>query len=131
MRAFFGRLLRRWADRIDPERGSKAWHLDGAGRLHRGFARGGVIHGPGDPSDDSVPFILGQHVYPAHLVEHYGEGLVRLLSDPDGCREMLTRRCPASYGPAGCGERPCARFESDDETPWLAAERRERSEPPK
>ncbi|MGY1498573.1 hypothetical protein ACW4TU_18570 [Streptomyces sp. QTS52] len=34
------------------------------------------------------------------------------------CRTMETRTCPASYaGP--CGERPCARFESDDPTPWL------------
>jgi hypothetical protein len=34
------------------------------------------------------------------------------------CRVMLTRRCPPRYhGP--CGERPCARFESDDLSPWL------------
>lgn len=34
------------------------------------------------------------------------------------CRRMETRTCPPSYnGP--CGDRPCARFESDDETPWL------------
>ncbi|MEW2568389.1 hypothetical protein [Streptomyces sp. NPDC047070] len=34
------------------------------------------------------------------------------------CRVIETRPCPASYaGP--CGERPCARFESDDPTPWL------------
>jgi hypothetical protein len=34
------------------------------------------------------------------------------------CREMETRHCPLSFnGP--CGEKPCARFESDDETPWL------------
>lgn len=33
------------------------------------------------------------------------------------CRRMETRTCPAAYnGP--CGERPCARFESDDPTPW-------------
>ncbi|MGY1500827.1 hypothetical protein ACW4TU_30320 [Streptomyces sp. QTS52] len=34
------------------------------------------------------------------------------------CRRMETRTCPLSYnGP--CGDRPCARFESDDPTPWL------------
>lgn len=33
------------------------------------------------------------------------------------CRRMLTRHCPASYGDV-CGDRPCARFESDDPTPW-------------
>lgn len=33
------------------------------------------------------------------------------------CRRMETRTCPAAYnGP--CADRPCARFESDDETPW-------------
>lgn len=35
------------------------------------------------------------------------------------CRVMLTRHCPAVYEGV-CGDRPCARFESDDETPWLA-----------
>lgn len=35
------------------------------------------------------------------------------------CREMETRHCPAVYGDV-CGERPCARFESEDETPWLS-----------
>lgn len=34
------------------------------------------------------------------------------------CREMPTRHCPAVYVGV-CGDRPCARFESDDETPWL------------
>ncbi len=35
------------------------------------------------------------------------------------CRVMETRTCPAPYaGPCG-DERPCARFESDDPTPWL------------
>lgn len=38
------------------------------------------------------------------------------------CRIMETRTCPQSYG-AACGERPCARFESDDETPWHAEPR--------
>lgn len=34
------------------------------------------------------------------------------------CSIMSTRRCPSSYGDDGCGERLCARFESDDEAPW-------------
>ncbi|MEU1478927.1 hypothetical protein [Streptomyces sp. NPDC005760] len=44
-------------------------------------------------------------------------------AEPDeaaACRHMHTRTCPPSYnGP--CGERPCARFESDDPTPWQHA----------
>lgn len=35
------------------------------------------------------------------------------------CRRWPTRRCPAVYE-GGCGDRPCARFESDSEEPWLA-----------
>ena len=43
------------------------------------------------------------------------------------CREMTTRHCPAIYEHVengvrvgGCGDdRPCARYESEDETPWL------------
>lgn len=38
----------------------------------------------------------------------------------DTCRQMITRRCPRSYGDTGCGPRLCARYESDDEGPWLA-----------
>lgn len=34
------------------------------------------------------------------------------------CRVMPTRHCPDSYGDV-CGDRPCARYESEDETPWL------------
>ena len=38
----------------------------------------------------------------------------------NACRLMPTRNCPAVYnGP--CGERPCARFESDDQGPWLVS----------
>jgi len=33
------------------------------------------------------------------------------------CRQMPTRHCPASYGTV-CGDRPCARHESEDPTPW-------------
>lgn len=35
------------------------------------------------------------------------------------CRIMCTRHCPARYE-AVCGERPCARYESEDYWPWLA-----------
>jgi hypothetical protein len=35
------------------------------------------------------------------------------------CRRMSSRHCPVVYEDV-CGDRPCARFESDDETPWLA-----------
>ncbi|WP_330349251.1 hypothetical protein [Streptomyces sp. NBC_00582] len=39
-------------------------------------------------------------------------------ADDAMCRVMETRTCPPSYyGP--CGDRPCARFESNDPTPWL------------
>lgn len=34
------------------------------------------------------------------------------------CREMPTRHCPASYD-AVCGDRPCARYEAEDENVWL------------
>ncbi|HEX6970231.1 MAG TPA: hypothetical protein VF174_15660 [Micromonosporaceae bacterium] len=34
------------------------------------------------------------------------------------CRKAETRHCPAIYDGV-CGERPCARFESEDEGPWL------------
>lgn len=36
------------------------------------------------------------------------------------CSILATRSCPRSYGEDGCGDRLCARFESDDETPWRA-----------
>lgn len=35
------------------------------------------------------------------------------------CRQMPTRHCPIIYE-GTCGEKPCARFESTDETPWIA-----------
>lgn len=45
------------------------------------------------------------------------------------CRKMFTRHCPAVY--AGlCGDRPCARFESDDETPWWPEITGDRRRPP-
>ncbi|MFC8361103.1 hypothetical protein ACFUIY_14670 [Streptomyces griseorubiginosus] len=40
--------------------------------------------------------------------------------DTAACRLMETRTCPESYG-SSCGERPCARFESDDPMPWQDA----------
>jgi hypothetical protein len=42
----------------------------------------------------------------------------RFVPEEAACRIMETRICPPSYtGP--CGERPCARFESDDPGPWI------------
>lgn len=34
------------------------------------------------------------------------------------CRQMPTRHCPKVYAGV-CGDRPCARFESEDPAPWL------------
>lgn len=34
------------------------------------------------------------------------------------CKEMPTRHCPVVYDSV-CGERPCARYESTDEAPWI------------
>lgn len=34
------------------------------------------------------------------------------------CRVMFTRHCPAVYDGV-CGDRPCARYESEDAAPWL------------
>jgi hypothetical protein len=34
------------------------------------------------------------------------------------CSIQATRSCPRSYGEDGCGDRLCARFETDDETAW-------------
>lgn len=45
------------------------------------------------------------------------------------CSIMGTRRCPSSYGDDGCGERLCARFESDDETPWVSDDEQLRALP--
>ena len=35
------------------------------------------------------------------------------------CQKMPTRACPVVYGETGCGDRPCARFQSDNEAVWL------------
>ncbi|MEV5953748.1 hypothetical protein AB0M11_08215 [Streptomyces sp. NPDC051987] len=53
-------------------------------------------------------------------VTHSGPGYDLTADAPPraACRRMETRTCPDSYnGP--CGDRPCARFESDDPRPWL------------
>lgn len=54
-------------------------------------------------------------------MDHRPDCPVRPAVDEDApsaaCRIMETRTCPPSYnGP--CGNRPCARFESDDPGPW-------------
>lgn len=40
-----------------------------------------------------------------------------LMNPVHPCRLMPTRHCPAVYE-GECGERPCARYESGDESPW-------------
>lgn len=35
------------------------------------------------------------------------------------CRQLPTRHCPAVFEGV-CGDRPCARYESDDASPWAA-----------
>lgn len=50
---------------------------------------------------------------------HRGAPQMTGLFEPEHpCREMPTRHCPVVYQ-STCGDRPCARFESDDEAPWL------------
>lgn len=49
-------------------------------------------------------------------------GVIRFRGPMDPvfpCRVMPTRHCPAMYAEV-CGDRPCARFESEDDGPWLA-----------
>jgi hypothetical protein len=58
----------------------------------------------------------------AHIREHHVVVVDSVVVGPrdlgrTACRQMETRRCPRQW-PGGCGERPCARFESDDERPW-------------
>lgn len=45
------------------------------------FVTGGVISGPRDPSDDSVPVLLSRGCVPPHLVEYYGEDMLRQLNE--------------------------------------------------
>lgn len=56
-----------------------------------------------------------------HFRTHHPEQHPAIEPDRDAdhtCRIMETRTCPPTYnGP--CGDRPCARFESEDPTPWL------------
>lgn len=47
--------------------------------------------------------------------------------DPEHpCRIMPSRACPLSYEGV-CGERPCARYESEDEAPWQADMERDKA----
>lgn len=36
------------------------------------------------------------------------------------CRVLCTRHCPIIYEAQCAPDQPCARYESEDETPWLA-----------
>lgn len=48
------------------------------------------------------------------------EALYRGYMDPvHPCREMPSRHCPAVYEDVCGDDRPCARYESKDDTPWL------------
>lgn len=87
--------------------------------------------GPADATD---------HFRTAHPEQQLVDGPWPMLVPPDGtlstpateaddapttanddasaaCRIMETRTCPTSYA-GECGDRPCARFESDDPAPW-------------
>lgn len=57
-------------------------------------------------------------------------GLVGLgVATPvDRCRVLPSRTCPPSYG--SCGDRPCARFETDDPTPWTTSPAAAAAPPP-
>jgi len=43
----------------------------------------------------------------------------RLHAPQFPCRVMPTRACPVVFAGVCGDDRPCARFESEDETPWL------------
>jgi hypothetical protein len=59
--------------------------------------------------------LIADHIAREHMTEAPATDEAPPLA---ACRRMETRTCPPSYnGP--CGDRPCARFESDDPTPWL------------
>lgn len=98
----------------------------------------GWIHSP----NPSKPILDVHRPRPAETCEHLGphpgfscaevdatqpyfrvrweqEQQARATHDDVTCSRMETRTCPPSYG-RPCGERPCARFESDDPGPWLA-----------
>jgi hypothetical protein len=51
---------------------------------------------------------------------------VTLFEPEFPCRVMETRACPVSFDGV-CGDRPCARFESDDVAPWAEDLRRQRA----
>ncbi|MEU3507921.1 hypothetical protein ABZ733_08315 [Streptomyces longwoodensis] len=72
------------------------------------------VRGSGDWTEQDAEF-FGEIVRAAK--RKYAAG--KDYSPAASCRRMETRACPPSYnGP--CGDQPCARFESDDPTPWLA-----------
>ncbi|MFM9542292.1 hypothetical protein [Streptomyces turgidiscabies] len=62
--------------------------------------------------------MYARHEITGHIASKHPEHVPPVRSDDAACRRMETRTCPPSYnGP--CGDRPCARFESEDPTPWL------------
>ena len=50
---------------------------------------------------------------------------MNLYESRAACRIIFTRKCPTE---TQCKDGECARFESEDETPWLALFAREEAE---
>ena len=93
-------------------------------RQRCGFAQGGYVRGLG--GGDSVPFRLspGEEILTRERAAELGlrvawDVVARRDARSAACRQLSTRRCPVAYGVEGCPQ-VCARFESDDEGPWLA-----------
>lgn len=64
-------------------------------------------HAPKNRAGDTTP--SAEHRIPQYLAA---------MAPVHPCRILPTRHCPAVFD-AVCGDRPCARYESDDEAPWL------------
>lgn len=82
------------------------WDDGALSRMSQGFAAQQAAEHQGKPD--------------AHPTIRETLGLPPAEAWPDylyACREMPTRHCPVSYNSV-CGDRPCARFGSSDETPW-------------
>ena len=70
-----------------------------------------------DPYDTTAIVLDRKHV--KDLAQAIEMALEQHPSVRVPCWRLETRFCPESYGADGCGDKPCARFESDDEKPWL------------
>lgn len=86
-----------------------------------GQAMYGTPGGPYLTADPLEGFTLeGTAPEPAHPWTYLGSGNAYLPDANVPCRIMPTRGCPPVYDGL-CGDRPCARFESEDEAPWIAS----------